>query len=75
MPKKNDIVVIKWLDTYQDPRWQNEKEISRPQADCLSVGFYLKKDKEFIYLSSTISGNTRDNLAIPRGCISEIKTL
>lgn len=71
--KKNTLILVRWLDTVQDPKWCSEDEAgARPDADCITVGFYLKHDKEFIYLSATISRTERDKTTIPIGCITDI---
>ena len=67
---------VEWLDTVEDSSWQSdEKARERPDADCLSVGYFLKKDKEFLYLSSTVTKGERSSLAIPTGTIKDIYIL
>lgn len=65
------ILEVKWLDIVQDPDWQDDKKaLERPKADCTSYGVYRKQDKEFLYLSSTISNwGEQDKLTIPLGAI------
>lgn len=70
--KRNTILLIEWVDIVQDPTWMDEdKAGARPDCDCKTIGFYLKHDKEFVYIASTISGNQRDSITIPLGCISQ----
>ena len=69
-PKEGDAIIVKWLDTVQDPKWLNEADFNaRPDADCFTIGFYHKQDKEFIYISHTISRTEKDKTTIQLGCI------
>ena len=71
--RKNTIVEIEWIDTLQDPDWQSEEKAGlRPKCDCKTVGYYLKHDKEFLFVSHTILGKDRDITTIPVGCIKKV---
>lgn len=74
--KKDQIIKAEWIDTMSDPAWLSEEDAGkRPDTNCSSVGFYLKSDREFLYMSSSIMGDKdrkRDQTAIPIGCISRI---
>lgn len=68
--ERDDLVIIRWLDTLQDPKWNSlEKMEEEPDAECVTVGLFYKKDKRFIYLSHTVSKTERDKTTIPLGCI------
>ncbi len=73
--KKNTIIEVSWIDIVDDPKWQDEDKIKRPDCDCKSVGYYFKHDKELLYISSTISNKERGILTIPVGCVKKIKKL
>jgi len=74
--KTDSPIIVKWVDTYQNPQWMSNADANkRPKCDCVTVGFYIKHDNELLYLSSTISGNERDLITIPIGCISNTKRL
>ena len=69
--KTNTLVLVIWVDIQQDPKWQSNESAGELPLDtvCCSVGFVLKKDSEFLYLSTTISDGERDKTTIPLGCI------
>ena len=75
--KKNQRLEIDWIDVIQNSNWMTEAEASqRPKCDCQTIGYYLKHDKELLYISSTISNfNDRDKMTIPLGCIKKVKEL
>jgi len=75
---KNELLEVFWIDAFFNDDWLNEKEsIERPkEVDCQSVGYFLKKDEEAIYISPSIGKDTERTLIfIPLGCIKEIKRL
>ena len=69
--KVNTLILVIWLDTQQDPKWQSAELAQQLPLDtvCCSTGFLFKKDKEFLYLSTTVSDGERDKTTIPLGCI------
>ena len=70
--RKNQRIEIDWIDTVQDPSWKSEEKArQRPDCDCITIGYYLKHDKELLYVSQTISGKQRDITTIPIGCIKK----
>lgn len=76
MTRKNDIVEVIWYDIEHDPSWQDEKDSATPpKYKYKTVGYYTKRDKKFIYLSSMVSHKSRDKITIPKGCIESITTL
>ena len=73
---KNQRIEVDWVDIVQDPEWLEEKSIDDEECPlCSSVGYYYKHTKDFLYLSSTISGSQRDITIIPRGCVKKIRSL
>ena len=71
--KRNQRIEVYWLDTIQDPKWQSEHEMEKePDALCATIGYYYKHDKQFLYLSHTISGKDRDKTTIPLGTIKKV---
>ncbi len=75
--KKNQKLEIAWLDIIHDSGWVSEVNAGkRPNCDCLTIGYYLRHDKELLYISSTISNfNDRDKITIPLGCIKKVVVL
>jgi hypothetical protein len=68
--KKNQRLEVYWLDTVQDPKWQTKEGMEKePDALCLTIGYYYKHDKQYLYISHTISGRDRDKTTIPLGAI------
>jgi len=82
--EKDDSIEVFWIDIHHESSWLSEADAAkRPAADCRSLGYFLKKDDEALYLSSTVGlkdkdsnkGAERDRLFIPLGCIKRIKRL
>ena len=77
---KNDLIEIEWVDAHDTSDWLTEEEAKKrpPEIDCKSVGYYLRRDKELIYISSSIGKmkkGERDRKVIPRGMIKRIRKL
>ena len=70
--KKDTIIQCDWVDIVEDPAWIEEEKIKRPDCDCKSVGYFLKIDKELLYMSPTINKKERSVLTIPLGCIKRV---
>jgi hypothetical protein len=77
--KKNQLILIEFLDIEEDPTWQTEERAcQRPDCDGIGVGFYLKHDKEYLYCSTQIIGTQkpqRNKTVYPLGCIKRIKKI
>jgi len=72
--KQNQRIEVLWLDTVQDSRWQSKEQMdSSPEGLCATIGYYYKHDKEYLYMSHTISGKDRDKTAIPLGTIKKVR--
>lgn len=74
--KKNTKMEIFWIDVVTDPEWLSDRVVNeRPDCDCKTVGYYIKHDKELLWLSHTISRGKGDRTTIPIGCIKKVKIL
>lgn len=74
--KLNTMLLVEWDDTVEDPAWQSPDEAGeKPTEHPISLGFFLKSDDKFLYISSTVSETERNSLKIPLGVIRSIKTL
>ena len=74
--KINTVLEVEWIDIVEDSSWiPNSIAGSRPDADCKSIGYYFKKDSEFLYLSTSIPDDARSRIAIPIGAIKKVKKL
>ena len=74
--KLNQRLEVYWLDTIQDPRWQSGEDMNKePDALCTTIGYYYKADKQYVYLSHTISGKDRDKTTIPLGTVKKVVRL
>jgi hypothetical protein len=72
--KFNERLLVEWVDMVEDPKWTSESEMmERPEADCATLGFFHHVDKEFLYLSNTVSGPDRTKSTIPLGTITKIR--
>ena len=73
---KNKKIEVDWVDIIQDPEWLEESKIDAEVCPlCHSLGYYYKHTKDFLYISSTISGSQRDVTIIPIGCVRKIRSL
>ena len=75
--KKNTVLAIDWIDAKVNTEWLDADEAEeRPEIFCQTVGYYLKHDKEIIWLSSSIGDDEqREQSVIPIGCITRIEIL
>ena len=72
----NAILEVLWDDIVEDSQWQSaEQAKKKPDCQCKSVGYFLKKDDNYLYISSTVSGNDRSRLVIPIGVVRKVRTL
>lgn len=75
--KPNDLVEVIWIDAETTASWVSIKEARQyPAATFKTVGYYLKHDKEALYICHSI-GTKPDSTCIrsfiPFGCIKKIK--
>ena len=75
--KVGTIVQVHWLDIVQDPAWMSmEAACKKPDDDkVITVGYFNKIDKTYLYLSTTVMTDRRDRMTIPLGCITKIEYL
>ena len=72
--KFNQKLEVFWIDTVEDSAWTGTNGMKkRPDADCMTLGYYHHHDKEFLYLSHTVSGKDRSKTTIPLGTIKKVK--
>ena len=79
--KPNEKLEVYWLDAVMGSSWERREDaIKRPKkADSFTLGYFLHKDDEFIYLASSI-GTCEDSevgsvASIPLGMIKTIKAM
>ena len=76
----NDRLEVYWIDAVDQSKWQSPEEAGkRPDdTDTLTLGYFLKKDDEFLYVSWS-AGPKKDSertvTTIPLGCIKEVRIL
>ena len=74
--KLNTKLEVTWSDIEEDPTWQSVADAGKPPtSECRSVGYFLKRDNKWLYMSSTIPDKERSRMVIPLGVISKIKSL
>lgn len=77
--KNNEIIEIEWQDTASTPRWVSKSEMLKDKpAQCRTVGYFKKQNKNCITVAKSICGEDGDGLdpqTIPCGCIKKIKRL
>ncbi len=52
--KKGDKILITWIDAFRKSGWSNEEDIKdglKNDIACEIIGYFIKKDKNFIILS------------------------
>ena len=68
--KKYTRLEVFWVDIHQNAEWLTEEDAKRrPECDAVSMGYYIKHDKELLYLCHNRIGNDSDQTTIPLGCI------
>ena len=72
--KKNDLIVIKWLDAIENSSWLSAEKASQESlAKCISIGWFLNQDKKAIRISATLGDDgTRNVNVIPVKWIEKI---
>jgi len=77
--KKNQLILIKFLDIEEDPSWMPEaKAMEKPDCEGIGVGMYLHHDKDWLYVSTQLVGTKkpqRNKTSYPLGCVMKIKKL
>ena len=78
--KFNERIEIEWLDVVEDPSWMTMEEATKVPTDvyCRAIGYFLKEDDNFIWISTTIGRrrkSTRSRTIIPKGMIQKIRRL
>ena len=74
--KLNQLLEVEWVDIIQDPSWlTKEKAGEKPKCLAKTLGYYLKHDKEYLYISSTLMDTDRDVTTIPLGVVKKTTIL
>ena len=72
--KIGDIIEVEWLDSYVEIGW--EVGASKSRQVYKSVGYFLKRDGDYIYLAGDCeSGCTNRRIQIPIKCIQKKRML
>ena len=73
--KKGQLIVIRFMDIEEDPAWQSESQArQRPDSEGVGVGWYLKHDDDFLYVSTQIlDSGARNKTTYPIGCVIKIQ--
>jgi len=77
-PRYGDVVLVKWWDSCGPHRkWQTREYAEEYEAaPCLSLGFFVKKDRKVLVIASDVAPEELGNVfAIPAGCIKSIRVL
>lgn len=72
------LVRIEWLDAHGDGGgWMLVDEIKPQMKHCVTVGFVVAEDKEFLCVVQThgFDGQYYNHLCVPKGMIQETKDL
>lgn len=76
--KKGVCVRIHWVDVIagNDQGWVEPKDIEAKPAECLSVGYVVRKDKRQVVIAMSIGKNDKEVNTIgqiPLGCITKVE--
>ena len=73
--KRHTKLEIELTDIVQESEWRLQiLATTRPDADVKAMGYYLGKDKEFVYLAAMLGSVDSDRIALPIGCIKKPHT-
>lgn len=76
--RKRPLLVIEWDDTTSSSKWEDEGDADVKLARIHTVGWQLKKTREYILLTNQRDATyyqCSDRHKIPRGCIKNIRRL
>ena len=74
--KFNQILEVLWVDIVEDSAWLSEEQAGKkPKCECSTVGYYLKHDDEFLYISGSVLNKERNITTIPLGVIHKCTIL
>lgn len=78
MKNKQKLILVEWIDSCTtDNDWKDTTK-SKGVAECISVGFLVKKTKEYIILFPNLTKDSNlgcNDITIPVGCIIKITKL
>jgi len=74
---KYPLVTVVWDDACSSGRWQSIAELTGTPKRCNTTGYLLKKTKESVVVSHTVSadGDTCCELTIPTQMVKVVKRL
>ncbi len=75
--RKLPLILVEWNDTCTSDNWKREKDCKHSEAHCVSVGWRLKSDRNFLTITTMRDGDggCNDRQTIPKGCIKSIRRL
>lgn len=74
MPPK--IEAVEWLDAVSTQGWQDDTDEPEPCHPCLTVGFVVAEQKQFIVVAATWGGDQNNNrITIPKGWVQSRRVL
>jgi len=82
--KQHKSVEITWYDPTSKPSWQDMSETDFDPNVCVSRGYLLRNDEDFVticmHLSASIigcddCGHVGDTFTLPKGCIVRMRFL
>lgn len=80
------VVKVVWTDAMAINEWKTVSELTKEHAKdsepCISIGFLIKKTKQFFYVANTVSsGDTEEEIVsngimmIPRKWVTSIQEI
>lgn len=74
--KHRKLVEVEWQDAAQHRGWHKPNQLATV-AQCRTIGYLIDdlKSHVVVAMSSEVTGDYGDAMAIPRGCVVKITTL
>jgi len=67
---------IEWVDSTFHHGWQLKQDSDCTFPQCVSVGIFIKEDKESITIAQSESADSYgDRITIPKCCIKKVREL
>ena len=75
--KQDQRIEVFWIDAEHDPKWQDKESMDKPPKSlCVTLGYYYKHDRDYLYMSMTLGGEVRgDKMTIPLGTIKKVQVV
>ena len=73
-----ELVQVDWIDSCADINWQLLCDVDTDLTRVTTVGFLVKETNECVVIAQSVGVEPKqvcNTIAIPKGCIKNIKTI